>query len=244
MKRNLKTEGMEMTKITKAININKKLKKISKEIGELNWVKYTTGYDLGVEKAVGKMLSILKNKKNYEVMNELLQKILAPIDKRRVELLKQGFEPYHLSEELIELDKKIIKLTIKLSDVINKHRNKIDGKEVSLVEIYRILREDNNQSYREKAYNALAQVNKPLVENGFIDLINLRKEYAEIAGANDFVEYKLNQVELDYKIFEGWKVDVRNVSDNLRKIRNEYAIKHLKKNELEPWNNSYLSSKL
>lgn len=233
-----------MIKITKANRINKKLKNISKEIGELNWVKYTTGYDLGVEKAVDKMLKILKNKKYYEVINQLLQTNLTTIDRRRVELLKQGFEPYHLSEELIEIDKKIIKLTVKLSDVINKHRNKIDGKDVTLVEIYRILREDNNNFNREKAYNALAQVNKPLVENGFIDLINLRKEYAKAAGANDFVEYKLNQSELDYKIFKGWKNDIRSIADNLKKTRNEYAIKYLKKPELEPWDNSYISSKL
>ncbi|MCK4979096.1 MAG: peptidase M3A and M3B thimet/oligopeptidase F [Candidatus Delongbacteria bacterium] len=233
-----------MDKITKAINIGNKLQKTSKKFSELNWVKYTAGYDHGVEKAYDKIINILKSKKNFEVINELLQKDISPLDRRRVDLLKKGFEPYHLSEELNELDKRIQQVTMKLSGVNNKHRNKIDGKEVSLVEIFRILREDDSKANRKKAFHALSQVNKPLVDNGFIELVNLRKEYAKLAGANNFVEYKLKRAELDFNTFNSWKNDVRSMADKLKKTRNEYAVKYLKTPVLEPWDNAYLNSKI
>ncbi|NOR45585.1 MAG: peptidase M3A and M3B thimet/oligopeptidase F, partial [Candidatus Delongbacteria bacterium] len=233
-----------MDKITKAINIGKKLDKTSKKFSELNWVKYTAGYDFGIEKSYDKIINILKSKKNYEVINELLQKDLSPLDRRRVDLLKKGFEPYHLSEELNELDKRIQQVTMKLSGVNNKHRNKIDGEEISLVEIFRILREDDSKANRKKAFHALSQVNKPLVDNGFIELVNLRKEYAKLAGSNNFVEYKLKESELDFNTFNTWKDDVRSMADKLKKTRNEYAVKYLKTPKLEPWDNNYLNSKI
>lgn len=233
-----------MAKITKAVNIGKRISKESKKLSELYWTKYTVGYDFGCDKAYDDLIKNFTDKKNFEVINDLLEKDLSPIDRRRVELLHKSFKPFHRSDEINELSKKIKQLTMKISGVNNKHRNKIDGKDTALSEIYRIMAKDTKEENRKKAYHALSQVNKPLVDNGFLELIDLRKEYAKLSGEKNFVEFKLKEKELDINTFKNWKKEVGSAADKIKKSRDEYAQKYLNLPELKPWNSSYLSSKI
>jgi hypothetical protein len=48
------------------------------------------------------------------------------------------------------------------------------------VELNQVLSSESSREKRREAYFAKNQINKPMIEGGFIDLINLRKEYAKV----------------------------------------------------------------
>ena len=158
------------------LEMAKKLDEIGTKISKLEWVQYTAGYDFGIEEAYKEMNEFLQDEKNYNLVLEYLGKDLSTEDRRRVEIAYNMIKPYHLSKELNDLNLEIQKKTNELSMILNTFRFKIDGKEVSGVEIAQILSEEKDRDLRKKAYFARSQINKPLVDGGFIDLINLRKE--------------------------------------------------------------------
>jgi Zn-dependent oligopeptidase len=71
------------------------------------------------------------------------------------------------------------------------------------VELNQVLSSESSREKRREAYFAKNQINKPMIEGGFIDLINLRKEYAKVYGVENFIAYKLEQDELDQNVFDG-----------------------------------------
>ena len=108
----------------------------------------------------------------------------------------------------------------------------------------RIISEDPDRELRKDAFLARAQVNKPLLDAGFIKLLDLRKEYAKIYGAENFVEMSLENQELDSSIFSTWEEETADQLPMMDKYRNEYAKKYLGYDELKPWDGSYLSGKI
>jgi len=93
--------------IFKVKEIAKELADISTEYSRKNWVKYTTGYDFGINEVYKKMLEVLKDKDKYKVILEHLEKELNADDRRRVELLAKRFKNYHLSPELNKLSEQM-----------------------------------------------------------------------------------------------------------------------------------------
>ncbi len=229
-----------------------KLKKLSLEIdnleqeySRLSWVQYTTGYDFGVENQYKKILEKYSSKSDFEIVAEAYnRKDLDYADKRRAEILYKTYEPFHLSKEVNELSEEIEALTTKLSKILNTHRSKINGCEISSVDIAQILNNEDDSEKRKEAYLARAQVNEPLVEGGFIDLIKLRKEYAKLRGFKDFVEMKLTDDDLNVELFANWKDELHAILPNMVKARIEVANKYLKKDIIMPWDETYVYSKL
>lgn len=226
------------------LNMAKKLDEMETNISKLTWVQYTVGYDFGIEEAYKEINEFLEDKKNYELVLEYKEKDLNPEDKRRVEIVYNMIKPYHLSKELNDLNLEIQKKTNELSMILNTFRFKIDGKEVSSVEIAQILSNEEDRDLRKKAYFARNQINKPLVDGGFIDLINLRKEYAKAYGDKNFVEHKLKMNELSPSIFDNWKEDLNPYIDTLNNKRGEYARRFINEEELMPWDGAYVKSQI
>ncbi len=229
----------------------KKITEIANELQDsdsyhekLEWTQFTTGYDFGIDKAYDKIVDIYSDKKKYDLIRDYMEKDLSPLNRRRVEILEKKFHPYHLSPELVELDKKIQGLSTKLSGILNTHRVKIDDKEVTSAEIAEILSMESDRETRKKAFLARAQVNTPLVDGGFIDLLNLRKEYAKLYGAADFVEYSLQKDELEPEIFDGWSEQLRSGIPEMEKERIKFAREYLSLESLEPWDEIYLKGKI
>ena len=83
-----------------------------------------------------------------------MKKNLDPVNRRRVEIFYNTIRSYHLSDELNELNEKIQKKTNELSMILNTFRFKLDGKEVSSVELTQILSNEDNRELRKKAYFA------------------------------------------------------------------------------------------
>ena len=228
-----------------------KLDKISQELdvleeaySKLSWVKFTAGYDFGLAEAYEKLMNFMTDKENYEIICSSLDSSVTEEDKRKAEILHNEFKTLHLSKELNELQVKIEKKTNELSEILNKHRSIIDGKEVSSVEIASILSTEDDREKRKTAFFARAQVNKPLIDGGFIELLKLRKEFAKLAGAKDFTEYKLKEREISPEIFENWVSEVHEILPKMNEIRSYYAKKFLNDTEIMPWDETYIGSKI
>ncbi len=226
------------------IELANSIKEKSTDCSKRNWTYYTTGDDFGVEDSLKKIKEIYKDKKNFDLIKSFQDKNLNEHDKRCVELLFNSFKPYHLSRELNELDERISTLTTKLSGVLNTHRSKIDGIEHTATDISKIISNSPDEKNREKAWRSRAQVNKPLVDGGFIELINLRKEYARLYGASDFVAMELEVNELSPSLFKDWEKQLKEFLPSLKKDSQRYAEKFLKKENLEPWDERYIANQI
>lgn len=229
----------------------KKIEGIYNEIHELNvnygkldWILYTSGYDFGVEEAYKKIIDYLKDKEKYQYILKVMKEDNNDIDKRKLEIIYNVFKPYHLSEELNKLSIQIQNKENELSKILNSFRYTFLGKEVSSVELDQILTIDEDRERRKAAYFAKSQINKPLVDGGFIELINLRKEYAKKYGANNFVTLKLEENELDKDIFDNWLKDLHAILPKMKDKRKKYANYYLDDDKIMPWDEGYIRSKL
>lgn len=233
-----------MSNIRKLEEIAQKIKVLGEQVGRLSWAQYTTGFDFGITEAYFKLSEELKNKKNYETILNYREKDLDPIDKRRVEIMYNVFKPYHLGRELNEINLEIKEKTNEVSKVLNTFRYTLDGKEITSVEITQILTNEEDREKRKKAYFSRSAINKALVDAGFIELINLRKQLAKEYGAKDFVEYQLKNNELSPTIFDNWQEDLDEMLPLLDEKRKEYANKYLNEEEMMPWDEEYINTQI
>ncbi len=210
----------------------------------LNWTKYTTGYDFGIMDTQRKIQETLKNKKSWNTIQDLLSMQLSPLDQRRTEIMERIFRPYHLSPKLNDLSLAIREKTNELSSVLNTHRCRIDGREMTSPEISRILSSENNRDLRRKAFLARAQVNRPLLDAGFLQLLNLRKEFAAEYGTPDFVYYQLENQELNPVMFDSWTDEVNSVLPLMNEIRGEFGKEIIGDSHVMPWDDAYISGKI
>ncbi len=109
--------------------------------------------------------------------------------------------------------------------VINSHRSIFDGREISSVEIQQILTTEEDRERRKAAYLAYNQVNEPLYKAGFLELIDMRKELATLNGFNTFIDYKLDESELEPTLFDSWRQEVKDLLPEIKKTREAVAKK-------------------
>lgn len=228
----------------KLLNIARKLEELEENYSKLEWTQYTVGYDFGCQEAYAKIVEFMKDKTNFETICEYRNKDLSFKDKRRAEIMYNAFREYHLSEELNELQLEIQKKTTELSKILNTHRSVFEGREVTSVDLSQILANDDNRERRKAAYFARVQVNKPLVDGGFVELIKLRKKYAKLYGAKDFVDYSLKNQELDASIFENWTSELHEILPKMNSVRSEYAKKYINDDKIMPWDSVYIGSRI
>jgi oligoendopeptidase F len=230
--------------MAKLEEIYNNIHKNSVDYMKLNWTLYTAGYDFGIKDQYGKLVETLKDEKSFNEVQKYIEQDLSPIEKRKAELVYNTFKPYHLSNELNELDAAIQQKTNELSKVLNTFRFKFEGKEVSSVDLDQVLSSDENRKRREDAYFAKNQINKALVDAGFIELVNLRKEYAKLYGAKDFIAYKLEENELDSSIFENWLPQLHSLLPKMEEVRGKYANEFLNDDRIMPWDEKYIDTRI
>lgn len=233
-----------MSDIKQVLAIAQELEELSKKYSSLSWTQYTTGFDFGVNQAYEKLTEVFKNKKHYQTILDHQQKELDPLDKRRVDIIAFAFKPYHLSDELNQLDLTIQKKTTELSQILNTFRFQLDGKEIRSTQIAQILRSDDNREKRKQALLCRNQINEPLVKGGFIELLNLRKEYARLYGAKNFVEFRLEFDELKPDIFQDWDKQSQQFLPRLKQTYEKFGRQYLKDEQVMPWDTVYISAKI
>jgi len=233
-----------MNDLKEVVEIARALHARNVEHARLSWVQYVTGYDFGVSQAYEKLTEVLKDKNNFETILAGREKELSSLDRRRIDIVYLAFKPYHFSPELNELDLEIERKSVQLAQILNTHRFVLDGRTVRSTELTQILRSEPDRAIRKKAFLARAQVNQPLVDGGFIDLVKLRKEYARLYGSASFVELKLEFDELKPSVFVGWHETARTLLPSYEKRRMAIGEKYLKDAPAMPWDYLYVEAQM
>lgn len=226
------------------LKIGRELLEKSTEYSKLSWVQYTVGFDLGLESAYKALMDVYENKAHFETVKNARETVTTPEDKRRVELLYKNFESFHLSDEINALSEKINNKTNELSMILNTHRSIFEGKETSSVELNQILAKEDDRARRKAAYMAKSSVNEALVNGGFFELIEMRKEMAKLRGKENFVALSLEEDELSLDLFSTWKDDVKALLPKMKEMRHAYAQKYLNADDIMPWDEMYITTQL
>ncbi len=233
-----------MPGIEKLQAIAGELERKQTKASQLGWTQYTTGFDFGVVAAQREVTAVLKDRSNYRTVLDHLGRDLKPLDRRRAEILALRFKPFHLSPKLSRLDDRIRAKRTELSKVLNAHRSVIGGREVRSTEIAQLLRSSPDRSLRRRAFLARAQVNRPLVKAGFLELVRMRREFAGLYGARDFVEYRLEMDELSPRVFDGWEEQAAGLAAGYRRVASALGARYLGGGRVMPWDISYLGARL
>jgi len=220
------------------------IEELSAQYSRLSWVKYTSGYDMGMQEAYEKITDVLKDKDNLELILELKEKTRDEYDIRKLDIMYNSIKNYHKSDEVNALLIEINDLTNKLSNILNTFRFKIGGVEVTSVELHKIMSEDEDREKRKEAFMAQNQINEVLVEGGFIQLINMRKKLSVLSGYENFVEYKLDEDELSQDVFASFRGDLKNLLPRIKEVRSSCAKEFIASADLMPWDERFIQSKL
>lgn len=213
-----------------------------KEVSSRRWVQYTTGFDLGVIEAENRIKEFKKNKETFKIISDALSRYSCSDEKRKAQILYSSFKDYHLSDKVKNLKDQIDLQENKLVEVINKFRRKIGGKEISSVELGNILDQSSDRDLRRKAFESSLPLNQLLVDNGFVNLINLRKELSVAAGYDNFVDYALDYEELHSGIFKNWTAECSARINKYQTKSKKLAQTYLNLDNLRPWDQKYLKS--
>ena len=235
---------MDTDDISKVVEIGKQIQRLQTQWSRLSWVQFTTGFDLGINAVTEKLVQALKNKKDYHTILRHKEKDLAPLDRRRIDIIERFFKPYHLSEDLSKLILETQKRTDRLAQTLSNFRFTLDRREIRMTDIDTILRSEPDRKLRKKALLATAQINKVLIKDGFLDVIKLRNECARLYGARNFVDFTLEFEELDYSIFNDWIKDTRKFLQRANTIRSEYGIQYLCDPDVMPWDIDFLETQI
>ncbi len=233
-----------MSKIEKVFELTKELNELQVKQGQLGWVQYTAGYDFGISENYQKIMDFLKSKENFKVVTEHMELDLDATDKRRMNLVYKSFESFHKSDEINELKTKLQKKTTELSQILNTFRFTLGGKEVTSVELAQVLNSSDDRELRKEAFLAKNQINKPMIDAGFLDLVELRKELAKLSGFDSFVDYQLDQEDLDSSLFDTWKEEVSELVPQMNELSKKYANKFLNEDKMMPWDVAYVEAKI
>ena len=235
---------VKRVEMTRLFAIAEELRKLEGDFSRLSWAKYTTGYDFGIMKTQREIQKKLENRESWKTIQDLLERDLSPLDRRRVKIMEMSFRPYHLSERLNELSITIHDKTNELISILNTHRCTVNGREITSPEISRILSSETDRDLRKEAYLARTQVNVPLVNAGFLQLLDLRKEFASEYEAPDYVHYQLEYHELNPNIFDSWKEEVNSVLPLMQRIRSGFGAEIIGDSRVMPWDVDFISGKI
>ena len=168
---------------------------------------------------------------------------LSPLEHRCAEILYYQFQHFHQNPKGHSIYQKIQDLEVKLGKILNTHRSLHKGHPVSASELA-LLAQDPDTTVRREAYFCRNQVNKKLVEGGFIELLHWRNEYAQSCQTLHFVEFSLKQQQLPPNLFTQWPQLCKSYSSLFQTKMNTLAQTHLATETYNPWDKVLLSKKV
>ncbi len=160
---------------------------LSKQANLTYWQASTTGRTQEYDK-LGRlqleMRRIYSNADEYVFLKEMKEsgqitdaRLARQLDKLYYAYLQNQIEP--------ELLKRIVDLDTKVQGEYNNFRGKIDGKEVTMSDIYTIMTTEKDCRKRELAWRASKQVGDVIIED-FLELIRLRNQAARAVGFDNY----------------------------------------------------------
>jgi peptidyl-dipeptidase A len=185
----------------------KKVEPLTTQANLTYWDASTTGRPEDYEKLSRLQLGISRiysNHKEYAFLKTIKEsgqvrdaRLTRQLDKLYYAYLRNQIEP-ELLEKLVDLDTKI-------QEKYNTFRGTIEGKKVTMSDIYTIMTTEKNTPRRESAWRASKQVGDAIVDD-LIRLVKLRNEAARKVGFDNYhtmsiVTGEQNVEELD-RIFD------------------------------------------
>lgn len=174
----------------------KKLEKVSINLEKTCWDFYTNSTEENMqkyEKAQEDYSKLFQNKDEYNKFLAVDKNELSKHEQKQLkDLLKEFDEELNTGEELKALRKKENEIAQKFNSYIPK----IDGKEITKPEIFKIIQTETIPEIRKKAYEAKIK-GADLIADDLIDFVKMRNEYAKSKGYNTYFDYKLKE---DYDV--------------------------------------------
>ncbi len=151
------------------------------------WDATTTGKPEYYDKLSELQLEIRRiysDRRDFRMLKELkeLGVVTDPVLARQLDKLYYAYLPNQVSPELLE---QIIELDTKVQEEYNTYRAQIDGKKVTMSDIYTILTTETDVRRRELAWRASKQVGDVIVDD-LIKLVKLRNKAARQVGFDNY----------------------------------------------------------
>lgn len=181
-----------------------RIKPLEREKNLAFWDSATTGKQEDYSKLSELELKIRKIYSNSEDFT-FLREIKESGEIRDAKLARQLDELYYAylqNQVEPELLKRLVDLDNKIQEKYNTFRGTIDGKKVTMSDIYTILTTELDSAKREKAWRASKQVGDAIVDD-LIELVKLRNEAARKLGFDNYHTLTLTVTEQDVKELGG-----------------------------------------
>lgn len=175
-------------KMEKFISVHvAKIDPLSAESGRTSYLAEITGkkeYFDKLKELRHEMTAIYADRDNFNLLKELKDsgKVVDPILKRQLDNLYTAFLKKQIDPEL---QARMIDLDTAITERYNKFRGTVDGKEVTMSDIYLAMTSETDCEKREKVWLASKQVG-PSVVDDLIKLIKLRNEAARSLGYDNW----------------------------------------------------------
>ena len=141
------------------------------------------------EKAEDELYTLYRDEVTYNKLKEINKNDLPPHEAKQYKDLMRAFD-----EELNtgEAKKALRKKEADIGQKYNTYVPMIDGKEVTKVDITKILQTEENPDIRKKAYEAKVE-GGDLIADDLIELVKMRNEYAKTKGFDNYFEYMIKE---------------------------------------------------
>jgi len=121
-----------------------------------------------------------------------------PLVARQIDRLYYAFLDNQIDERLL---KEIVELSSQIEEKFSTFRGTVDGRELTVNDITKILKTETNNDMRKKAWAASKQVG-PVVVEDIIRLVKLRNRAARSAGSENFHTMRLKSGEQDPAVLD------------------------------------------
>lgn len=174
----------------------KKLEQVSINLEKSCWDFYINSNAENMqkyEKMQEEYSNLFRDRDTYNKFLEINKNDLSKHEQKQLKnLLKEFDEELNTGEELKALRKKENEIAKKFNSYIPK----IDGKDVSKTEIFKIMQNETDTIIRKKAYEAKI-LGADLIADDLIEFVKMRNNYAKNKGYDNYFEYKLKE---DYEV--------------------------------------------
>ena len=141
------------------------------------------------EKAEDEMYELYKDEITFNKLKDIDKTKLTKHEAKQLKDLIKAFD-----EELNagETKKALRKKEADIGQKYNTYVPMIDGKEVTKVDITKILQTETNPAIRQKAYEAKVK-GGDLIAEDLIELVKMRNEYAKTKGYDNYFDYMIKE---------------------------------------------------
>lgn len=175
---------------------SKELEKLSVSLQKACWDFYTNSTSDKMQKyetLQDGYSKLFKNENFYKRFREIDKTKLPKHEQKQLkDLLKEFDEELNAGEELKALRQKENEIAKKFNSYIPK----IDDREVTKTEIFKILQTETDPDIRKKAYEAKIK-GGDLISEDLVEFVKMRNNFAQNKGYKNYFEYKLKE---DYNV--------------------------------------------